>query len=210
MNAITTVTGSETFREGASRITLFAVRSTEFPNIGTEPHFTEFPNKLAVVRAARPNMLHAANSGPVEQGRFWRQRLEVVPDNLLMVLYGSRSSGRSQTYCRMVLRARAGAPMHRILFHRVQSALSNPFDAEITGRFDIITLRDAYRLHNASIPMRDMQSYDPARRATLFSVQEMAPALVAMPEVRTERVRVNGSVVKVSTPAPARRAVDLD
>lgn len=210
MNAITTVTGNESFREGMSRLALFAVRSNDFANIGSPPHFTEFPNRLAVLQAGRPSLLRAATSGPDEQGRFWRQRLDAVPDNLIMILYATRSVGRMSTSCRMVLRTRNTGPMQRILFQRVQSALSNPFDVEVSGRFDIITVRDAIRLHGAMIGMRDIQSYDPARRATLFSIQELASETAPVRQARTERVRVADTVVKVTTAAPARRAVDLD
>lgn len=208
MTDLIITTGNETFREGSSRLIVSAVRSTEFPDIGNAPYFTEFPDRLSFAQADRPRVFNAASSGPQEQGRFFRQRI-TLPDNLLLIVFGSKTVGRMATNCRMVLRVRENAALQRIVFRRIEGQLSNPFDAEISGRFDIITLRDALRLHNARISLKDMQTYDPSRRAALFSIREVSPERSRPPLLQVEKVQTpDGKITQVRSKVP-RRAVDL-
>lgn len=210
---IQTITGSQNFPEGSTKLHVFFVPTRQ--RMGQEIHIGQ------LARGANPDVPASASnvqrfaawSGASATLGEWTRANYDIPEGVVLKVYGSKrqslqGQNMGEARAAVYLQMRSGAALNRIAFSMLQNPKSPIASATIEGRFDILNMQQLAQL-GVGLNVTTLALLNERQVERLFSFSVLDRPTEARREVKTTTVKNSEGQSVVIQKATAKRAVKL-
>jgi hypothetical protein len=158
-----------------------------------------------------PAFMQAVTGIPEEIGGRWVTQSYQIAEGEILKIFATRKGGYGQhKYTgNLLIGIREQAPLMRVRIPLLSTPKSTRGVADITGRFDILTLPEA-QARGVYVPPQFAHLFEPESTEFLFETTELEPAVAPKKEVTVQVVTNTEGVQKAIAVKTRRRMLDTE